>query len=248
MECFNCNGDGHFARECPIARGNPSVSGNSAAAPSTPRFWTPRRTTEDNEEREFLRQIIQEKKDEQARKRELDEQRKFDDILKAEMARYAEATKVEVMATVGRQYLGQKDEARREELKRGWSPPPRRKEMWRTLIWRSGDWNFCKRRGAGGRRPYVVELTSISLPSLLGRDQWRTRRLEESVRVMELATMKQDELKRICAREGLQYDTKGPSIDRIVAARAKIAYEGFIFSQRLLRLAPQRALLLNLGD
>ncbi|GBG63761.1 hypothetical protein CBR_g39305 [Chara braunii] len=130
VKCFNCNGDGHFARECPSTK-NQNGNGSSASAPTTPRFWTPRRNPEDAEEREFLRQIIQEKREEQARKRELDEQRKFDEKLKLEMARYVEATKAEVMATVGRQYLGQKDEARREELKRGWSPPPRRKEDYR---------------------------------------------------------------------------------------------------------------------
>ncbi|GBG68629.1 hypothetical protein CBR_g3170 [Chara braunii] len=43
------------------------------------------------------------------------------------MAKYAEATKAEVMAAVGRQYLDQKDEVRREESRRGRSPPPRRR-------------------------------------------------------------------------------------------------------------------------
>ncbi|GBG87796.1 hypothetical protein CBR_g45952 [Chara braunii] len=193
MKCLNCNGDGHFARECPSARGNQSASGNSAAAPSTPRFWTPRQTAEDNEEREFLRQIVQEKKDEQTRKRELDDQRKFDERLKAEMARYAEATKAEVMAAVGRQYLGQKDEARREELKRGWSPPPRRREDFRLdddlrddedidlEIHRLELLREKRRRGKEAVRGGV---NFRRLPSLLGRDQWMTRRLGESVRVM----------------------------------------------------------------
>ncbi|GBG60913.1 hypothetical protein CBR_g16034 [Chara braunii] len=127
VKCFNCNGGGHFVRECPSTKSQ-NGNGNSASAPSTPRFWTPRRNPEENEEREFLKQLIQEKREEQARRRELDEQIRFDEKLRSEMARYAEATKAEIMAAVGRQYLGQGDEARREELKRGWCTPPLRKD------------------------------------------------------------------------------------------------------------------------
>ncbi|GBG72345.1 hypothetical protein CBR_g11923 [Chara braunii] len=105
-KCFNCNGDGRFARECPSTKTNRGGNTNGASAPSTPRYWTPRRNQEDTEEREFLRQMIQEKREEQARKRDLDEQMEFNEKLKSKMARYAEATKVEVMAAVGRQYLG----------------------------------------------------------------------------------------------------------------------------------------------
>ncbi|GBG62711.1 hypothetical protein CBR_g31728 [Chara braunii] len=39
-----------------------------------------------------------------------------------------------------------------------------------------------------------------------------------------------DQLKVICASEGIQYTTKAPTIERIIEERVKVAYEGFIFT------------------
>ncbi|GBG70144.1 hypothetical protein CBR_g6275 [Chara braunii] len=194
VKCFNCNGDGHFARECPSTK-NQNGNENSASAPSTPQFWTPRRNPEETEEREFIKQMIQEKREEQARRRELEEQRRFDEKLRAEMARYAEATKAEVMAVVTRQYLGQRDEARREELKRGWSPPPRRRDDHRVeedlgdvddidleirrleLLWEEAGW---ERAGTGGGK-----LTSEEMSGSSYRDNRDYRRSSERDRTYD---------------------------------------------------------------
>ncbi|GBG77392.1 hypothetical protein CBR_g23723 [Chara braunii] len=39
-----------------------------------------------------------------------------------------------------------------------------------------------------------------------------------------------DQLKAICALEGIQYTTKAPTIEKIIEERVKVAYEGFIFT------------------
>ncbi|GBG77855.1 hypothetical protein CBR_g25786 [Chara braunii] len=43
-----------------------------------------------------------------------------------------------------------------------------------------------------------------------------------------LEGLRHDQLKKICADERLHYCTTGPSIDQIIAARTRLAYEGFV--------------------
>ncbi|GBG76048.1 hypothetical protein CBR_g21288 [Chara braunii] len=266
--------EGHFARECPSKAGGNAVNNggqSSFSAPSTPRFWTPRRNPVEDEEKGFLRELITERKEEKARKRELKEQKRFDERLRVELAKYAEATKADVMAAVGRQYLGQKEEVRREEVRReeqrrGWSPPPRRRrefverdegdmevddldEEIRRLSalrekrrkgkepnWLGGNFRqplFSAPNG-GEDTPLRAEcswcpegVARTKIPAGSGPERLMEYVLEQKKR---LSAMHQDELKRICSKESLLYCIKGPSIDRIVAARTKLAYEGFIFS------------------
>ncbi|GBG72051.1 hypothetical protein CBR_g10985 [Chara braunii] len=273
LKCFQCGGEGHFVRECPSSRntngGNAGI-GNSASAPSTPKYWTPRRNVgDDQEEKEFLRELVNERREEKARKKELEDQKRFDERLRIEMAKFYEATKAEVMAAVGRQYLTANEEARREEQRRGWSPPPRRREDFRSRdesdmdvddleaeIRRLAALRDRKRKGKEAVRPegnfrqpsFMAnegtdgskrerekgefssqggERRKKKIPAGLGPEGLLQFVLDQK---RELSGLKQDELKRICSREGLRYCTKGPSIDQIIEARTKLAYESFVFS------------------
>ncbi|GBG90239.1 hypothetical protein CBR_g50418 [Chara braunii] len=133
LKCFSCEGDGHFARECPSSRANPrDPVSNGAATPTrtTPRFWTPRRNTEDLEEKEFIRTLLQERKQQEALKKEMEDRQHIQERLKVETARHGEATKAELLALLGRQFIVNRDEARREEIRLTRTPPSsRRREV-----------------------------------------------------------------------------------------------------------------------
>ncbi|GBG88947.1 hypothetical protein CBR_g48557 [Chara braunii] len=77
----------------------------------------PRRAPEDTEKKDFLRQLINEKKEKHTRKWEMNERKKMDEMIRQEIERNSAALEARVMTRIGRQYLVSRDEARREELR-----------------------------------------------------------------------------------------------------------------------------------
>ncbi|GBG89338.1 hypothetical protein CBR_g49048 [Chara braunii] len=126
-KCFNCGGEGHFTRECPSNRSSAALGGgNGVGNATTPaRYWTPRwNYNEDTEEKEFLHQLIQEKREEQAKRREFEEKRKMNEMIRLEIERNSEAVEARVMSKIGRQLLEAREEARREEVRFTRTPVP----------------------------------------------------------------------------------------------------------------------------
>ncbi|GBG82925.1 hypothetical protein CBR_g36452 [Chara braunii] len=268
-KCFNCGGEGHFARECPSQRQQQPGGGAAAVTPTTLRYWTPRRPQEDNEEREFLRQLIQEKRQEQARRRDLDEKRKMDELIKQEIERNSEALEARVLSKIGRQYLVSREEARRQELHTPSNRTPgvviREREIKDyenrgveniedeiAMLYEIREEKRRKGKEAmtGGRRPFRQPVfhrgdgsgydTPRAESSKMTEDRPRTKIPADSgpegvlnyvLQQRRLLTGKnKDQLKVICAAEGVQYTTKAPNIEQIIEARVKLAYEGFIFT------------------
>ncbi|GBG76798.1 hypothetical protein CBR_g23013 [Chara braunii] len=264
-KCFNCGGEGHFAQECPSTHNNVGTGGGGGGTPaSTPRYWTPRRAQEEPEEREFLRQLIAEKKEEQARKRDLEERRKMDEMIRMEIERNSEALEPRVMSKIGRQYLMARDEVRREEVNSPFVRTSARKctdgevvgysckglEEIEDKTAKLHEIRERKRKGkalsGAARRPFRQPIfqqdddVAAAESSHMGEERRKTKVAVGSgpegvlayVQAQRklLMTKNKDQLKAICANEGVQYTTKAPTIQKIIEAYAKVAYEGFIFT------------------
>ncbi|GBG67708.1 hypothetical protein CBR_g836 [Chara braunii] len=265
-QCFNCGGEGHFARECPSTRTNPP---NGSSAPAAPRYWTPRRQPNDSEEKEFIRQMIAEKREEQARRKEFEEKRKFDEMIRQEIERNSEAMEARVILKIGRQYLTAKEEARREEsrclgertprpLQRArvvddfadkgiediedeiaklyelWEKKRKAKQPCTPPVRRSfRQPNFNSQGSVDSEKPGGE---SSRMGETRGRSKVAAGSGPEGILTFILAQRRlltpktKDQLKAICAQEGVTYTTKVPTIERIVEVRAKMAYEGFVFT------------------
>ncbi|GBG64437.1 hypothetical protein CBR_g44322 [Chara braunii] len=268
LKCFTCGGEGHFSRECPSnARGHNTATGNAngVVAPTAPRFWAPRRVPDDTEERQFLREMMLETKQLDALRKEQEDKRRFEDQVRIETARHAEATKAELMALLGKQFLSCKEEARREEIRTPVGFTPRRRDArWEEELDREVEdlddeirrLSALRDRKRRGKAPVSdgvrFRQPSFGIPS--GSVENNRCRVESSDQGevhtktkiaagsgpegliqfvldqrKELSSMKPEELKRICSKEGVHYCTKLPTIERIITTRVKCAYEGFVF-------------------
>ncbi|GBG80443.1 hypothetical protein CBR_g30907 [Chara braunii] len=232
------------------------------STPIAPRYWALRRVQEDTEERQFLREMMLEKKQVDALRKEQEDKRRFEDQVRIETARHAEATKAELMALLGKQFLTCKEEARREDIRTPAAYTPRqRDDRWEEdvdkevedladEIRRLSALRDRKRRGKtpmpeGGR----FRQPAFGTPTGNNRDRGESSHQDEECsktkkaagsgrdgllqfildQRKELSSMKPEELKRICSKEGVHYCTKLPTVERIITARVKCAYEGFVF-------------------
>ncbi|GBG61891.1 hypothetical protein CBR_g23841 [Chara braunii] len=184
------------------------------------------------------------------------------DRLKAETARRAEATKAELLALLGRQFIANRDDARREEARMMRRPQSsRRRETRDEELGEVDDIDdeirrlyTLREKRKCGKTPMAewaaFRQTAFNMDGSVADDartraecsmQAEDRRKKvpagggpdgilhyilEQRRTLE--GLRQDQLKKICADEGLHYCTKGPSIDRIIVARTRLAYEGFV--------------------
>ncbi|GBG75086.1 hypothetical protein CBR_g19599 [Chara braunii] len=218
------------------------------------------RQTDDSEEKEFLRQLIAEKKEEQARRKEVEEKRRFDEMIRQEIERNSEAMEARVMSKIGRHYLAAKDEARWEETRCHIDRTPRPSQRQRVAddftdkdieeieneiaklyelrekkrkvkhscttpvrrSFRQPDFN-CQgsvdNERPGGESSRMGELRGRSkVAAGSGPDGILTYILAQR----RLLTPKtKDQLKAICAQEGVTYTTKASTIKRIVEVLIK---------------------------
>ncbi|GBG88565.1 hypothetical protein CBR_g48034 [Chara braunii] len=79
------------------------------------------------EEREFLREMMTEKRQHEALKKEVEDKRRFKEHVRLETARHAKSTKAELMALLERQFMMCREEVRREEFRSPASCNPRRR-------------------------------------------------------------------------------------------------------------------------
>ncbi|GBG74838.1 hypothetical protein CBR_g19350 [Chara braunii] len=248
----------------------PTKQGLSSPLKPTGRFGTPVLTPEESsEEREFLRQMISKKEEEQLRRRELEDRKKMDEMIRQEIERNSEALEARVMSKIGRQYLAAREEARNEECRARILRTPRTVPRDRVLddyadkglediedeIAKLYELRERKRKGkmpleGEARRPFRQpvfgrEGSTDDAPghvesSRRGEGRAKTKIAAGSgpegilayvVAQRRLLTPKtKEQLKTICRQENLTYTTKGPTIESIIEARAKVAYEGFVFT------------------
>ncbi|GBG73500.1 hypothetical protein CBR_g16843 [Chara braunii] len=201
------------------------------------------------------------------RRRELEDKKKMDELIRREIERNSEVLEARVMSKIGRQFLVAREEARMEES---------RSHIFRTRrsvtrdkmdeyadkgtediedeIAKLYEIREKKRKAKAsvegeGRRPFrqpvfgrngSVEDGPIGESSKMEEERGRTKIAAGSgpdgflayvLAQRRLLTPKtKEQLKAICRQENVTYTTKGPTIKSIIEARAKVAYEGFIFT------------------